>query len=818
MVAKEKVDNCRQKCCSNNLFLSHKKGCIIVTTVSLFILSFIHWKFFANWIRFDQYMETICSTTAALTATMFGLSAASYAFVCSELRSEENQRPQLENVLVEYRDSLWACFVYSLVFTVGTVISSLVFMGIAQKISASDLFGFFAESGFLKASYINSRFTVISSLTFFNLMIAVTAIITMAYLNVNIFRRENRYSKIAQALLKQSVAPYKMPTDIPKYENKEIRPDLSELEKIHNIERLMERVLKNHECAGAAFAPEHRRDDLLTIVLLQKLQIGYSVSGKPLEYTTDIPNEKKWHNLTEKKQISRWNSCKEKAKMDYDFLDSGQQKTEDRKLPSNCSFVKVYNDLICYRNSRLVCSGADGRTNSGKHLRLSVKKRLLIYMLQGESFSGMDLSRISFSGADLRHTNFSDCDLSYTKMKGTNCEGADFSHARLPGLYFCDQDSQCNGEIQITYEDDTLDAWNPYQGKEATCFDGATFANADVSRAFLVTKDSSPWNDVFPFDSRPREWEKALWLYSLKDTSFDYAKLYSSKFGNICFDQANFAKALIFDSIFYRCLIRSANLTGATLTNSCLLWCDFGRANMDSAVLAQAVLLRADFHSAQLKNANFVGANLFKCNFSGAYCQGASFMGMIQSVDRIKSLPFAKNKFLENTIQNESDIESGTFNIDFSFATLSRTDFSEANISKINFGHAIGADCIFTNAEGSALNMNDAFLTSSILNRTTIKKSTFNRTILRNSVFLGARFIECTFQGADFSQSIFDQDSNQNTIFVGETMVDVNFSGSQGLSAKCFEYIKLTRCNFTNTGIRKKDFRTQGIKIEDCIF
>ena len=815
--------DCKQKYSWRDLFLTHKKRCSIAIIIAFCILSLIHLLFFANRIRFDQYMETICSTTAALTATMFGLSAASYAFVCSELRSEENQRPQLENVLVEYRDNLWACFVYSLVFTIGTVITSLVFLGIAQKISASDLFGFSVESGMLKAGYINSRFAIISSLTFFNLMVAVTAIIMMAYLNVSIFSRENRYSQIAQTLLERSVTLYEKPAGVTESKEDELRPDLSELEKIHNIERLLERVLQNHECAGTAFAPEHRRDDLLTIVLSQKLEVEYSINKQSRNHPEDISDEKKWHNLSKEKQESRWEWCRNHALMDYDYLGPEQAAATAPATPENCSFVKVYNDLICYRNSRLVCSNAEDRTNIGKYLRWTVKRRLLIFLLQGESLSGMDLSRISFSGADLRHTNFSDCDLSYIKLKGANCEGADFSRARLPGLYFSDNE-YCNGEIQITYKDvNNNGKWDPYNGKEATFLDGATFARADVSRAFLVAENSRLWNDKFPFDrgisdTGAREWEKELKLYSLKDTSFDYAKLYSSKFGNICFDQANFDKALIFDSIFFRCMVRSASLKGATLTNSCLLWCDFSRTNMDSVVLAQSVVLRGDFHSAQLKNANFVGANLVKCNFSGAYCQSASFMGMIQSVEEIKSLSFATNNFFEGAIKNESGIESGTYNVDFSFATLSNTDFSRAKISHTSFEHAIGANCIFTNAQGEKVNMNDAFLTSSILNRTTIENSLFCRTILRNSVFLGARFIGCTFQGTDFSQSIFDQDSDENTIFEGQAMVDVSFSGSRGLSAKCFKVTKLTRCDFTNTGLSKKGFRAQGIEIEDCLF
>ena len=821
---RESGGNRKQKYFLRNLFLTHKKGCIVAVIIFYCILLFIHLRLFASWIRFDQYMETICSTTAALTVTMFGLSAASYAFVCSELRSEENQRPQLENVLVVYRDNLWACFVYSLAFTIGTVITSLVLLGIAQKISASDLFSLSEESGMLKAGYINSQFEEISSLTFLNLMIAVTAIIMMAYLNINIFRRENRYSKIAKTLLEQSVTPYKKPEDVPEHKENELRSDLSELEKIHNVERLLERVLQNHECAGTAFAPEHRRDDLLTIVLSQKLEVGYGISKQTQDYRTGIFDEKKWHNLTEEKQESRWSWCQSCARMDYGFLSPEQAGTTTSALsfPDQCSFVKVYNDLICYRNSRLVCSDTKIRANAGEYLRWTVKKRLLIFLLQGESFSGMDLSRISFSGADLRHTNFSDCDLSYTKLKGANCEGADFSRARLPGLYFFDN-KQCNGEIQITYKDDSKDEWNPYNGKEATCFDGATFARADVSRAFLVTENSNLWNDKFPFDrsssdSGDREWEKTLNLYSLKDTSFDYAKLYSSKFGNICFDQANFDKALIFDSIFFRCTMRSVNLAGATLTNSCLLWCDFSRANMSSIGLAQAVLLRGDFHSAQLKNANFVGANVVKCNFLGAYCQNASFMGMIQSVEEIKSLPFATNEFLDGAIKNESGMESETYNIDFSFATLSNTDFSGADISHISFEHVIGANCIFTNAQGNYVNMNDAFLTSSILNCTTIENSSFCRTVLRNSVFLSARFKGCTFQGADFSQSIFDRGNDTNTIFEGEAMMDVSFRGVQGLSAKCFKVTKLIRCDFTNTGLSKKGFRAQGIKIKDCLF
>lgn len=114
----------------------------------------------------------------------------------------------------------------------------------------------------------------------------------------------------------------------------------------------------------------------------------------------------------------------------------------------------------------------------------------------------MDLSGICFSGADLHFTNFSDSDFTRVRLIGANCEGADFSRARLSGLYFCDMGEQlCQGQIPISCIDDNKEDWNPYDSHEATILHAATFSGADVSRAFLAAQ-AIYWNESFPFADR----------------------------------------------------------------------------------------------------------------------------------------------------------------------------------------------------------------------------------------------------------------------------------------------------------------------------
>jgi len=713
--------------------------------------------------------------------------------------------------LDDYRADLWGQFLFGLVLTSETAISSLLCLGIAQSFSASDLFTLSHQNnGSLLAAYSNSNFRIISGLTALNIEFALAAILIMIFHNTMIFKRENQYSALAKNLLEEKADAYSFPDSL-KPKRDEI--EKNDLEKIHNIERLLNRVLKNHESAGESYAAENRSSRLLGEVLQQKLTQGFRVKDNISE--SDIPPEMIWDGMKREKQRKRWLCCCEQALIDYQYIGIEEDtRKKDVSEPYKYGLIEVYNDLICYRDSKLVLmSGREKeiQTRTGSHLRCSVKKRTMTFLLWGENFSNMDLSGICFSGADLHFANFSDSDLTRVRLLGANCKGADFSRARLSGLYFGDMNDLCQGQIPISCIDDNKEEWDPYDSREATILQAATFSGADVSRAFLAANGGS-WDESFPFAYSSNREKLHSPLYSLNDTCFDYAKLFSSRFRDLNFDQASLERAQIFDSVFFRCSACSSNFSRAIMTHSLLFCCDFHGANLEGAVLAKAVLLRTRFESARLKNATFAGANIAYCNFQGAYCQNVSFRGVIQDLKGIEGLPAVRAPFMIGCTEVSPQFAVG---LDFSLSVLSNTDFTKMDLSKAKFDKAVGADCIFTGARGERVSMDGALLTSSILNQSVFRNSSFRGTVLKNSIFMEAVFIDCEFVYADFSDVLFQR--SDKAVFYKGKMKKVSFHGAEGLSAECFREIILEDCDFSGTGLRRCDFG-KDVSLINCRF
>lgn len=806
-----------------NRFYGGKTFYLILISMAFTEAAAIYALWGTVYFRLDQYMSVICTTTATLTVTMFGLTAASYAFVCSELRTEEQMRPHLKHILVEYRNDLWGQFVYSLVLTAESAATSLICLGLAQEISASDLYVLAQRNdGTFLAAYENSDFRWISGLTALNILFGLLAIAVMIFHNTMIFRRENQYSILAKSMLERTVEPYRCPDKLKSQMN---AIQQNELEKIHNLERLLNRVLRNHESIGESFAAETRGSHLLGVVLSQKLTQGFLADKELLEDDilqgkVGIPPEMVRGGMNPRKQRVYWSRCHQQARMEYCRITVPVESEVARTLePVSHSFVQVYDDMLCYRDSKLVLSaGSQGGLSgsAGGHMRCSVKKRIMLFLLWGETLSNMDLTGINFSGADLHHTNFSDSDLSRVLLMGANCEGADFSRARMPGLYFYDVSQNgrrlCQGQIPVSCIDDSNEAWDPYNGREATCFHAATFAGADISRAFLAA-DGEPWIASFPFcTARVKVCNR---LYSLEDTCFDHAKLFSSRFRDLSFDRASLETAQIFDSLFFRCSAQSSNFSQAVLTHSLLCCCDFYGANLEGTILAQSVLLRSRFEDARLKNANFAGANLVSCSFRGAYCQNVSFRGVIQDLERIEDLPAVKSPLMEGST-NAVASPDAFVGLDFSGSVLSNTDFTEMDLSGVIFEHAVGSSCIFTGAHGNHVHMGKALLTSSIFNQAVFENSYFVETLFGHSVFMETTFCKCKFLRTDFSCALF-QPSNR-AIFSHSFMEDVNFGGVEGLSAEHFNGVHLKNCDFTGTGLTKRALRQRHNRVINCRF
>lgn len=761
-----------------------------------------------EYIRFDQYMSAICTTTAALVGTMFGLSAASYAFVCGEMRTEEKNGAHLRRIVVKHRENLWNWFVWSLILMLCTVATSLLCLGGAQGISAPDLFQLSAsgEKGYY-AAYMNGRYQYLSVGVLLNLYFTILAIAAMVRLNLLIFRREKRYIKIAKQIMSDAVFRYVEPEEAPDEAKIRTITPREELEKIHNLERLLKRVLKNHESAEVGIANEGQSGGLLRVVIKQKLEVGFVAQNKEGPKSKDAP----WGFVTGEKLDSYWERCYIQASIDC--KDADVEDDSKKRTPPECTFAQVYEDLMRYRDGKLMCidhipedemTGRDGRC-----LRWSVKRRLLTFLLWEESLDAMDLSRMNLAGANLQHTNFSNSNLSRVNLAGANCEGADFSDARMQGMFFRDNPEECDGEIALSYLDDDKQKWNPYTGRQATCFRGATFAHADVSRAFLVAGKTT-WKPEFPFEK-----EAPTRLYLMEDVSFVSAKLYSSRFRDISFDRASLEQALVFDSVFYRCSVRSVDFQKAVMTNCALFWCDFSGSNGAGAVLARGAIFRCDFSEARLEGASFANANLLHCNFERVSCQNVSFRGVAQDpalMQQIceKNLPFAKD------FQIPPDADGLYLN--FKFAVLSNTDFSEAHLARACFDQAIGADCIFTQAEGERVSMRDAVLRASVFNETKFIKGCFVRTVFRDSVFVRTQFIGGDFCGADFGGALFNPGTEP--CFESVDLCDVSFRGAVGLTASCFHNVTMTGCDLRGTGLKRAVLEaTPGVVVEsNCLF
>lgn len=597
-----------------------------------------------------------------------------------------------------------------------------------------------------------------------------------------------------------------------------------EYKKIHNLEILIERILKNHESLGDAFAESQRREKLLTSVIMNELKTGYDLKVKNREVVpeekTNVQNRMEWAYLADKKRESRWKECRKHATEEYSLLLKLSAHKEIARFPRECSFISVYEDLLGYRDNSLIyeenCSGKkkkDIKMKDKRALRYTIKRRLLVFYLRGEVFSNMDLTGISFSGADLRFTNFSNCNLTGIRLMGANCEGADFTETKMTGMYFedvkPDGDSEI-GEIKLTYHDDRAEIWDPYVGEEATCLREATFKGADVSRAYLKAPGNLCHEQRFPYErSEENRWrtEENLELFSLSGTNFDSAKMFFSYFKNIDFTNSSLERAQMYNTGFVQVRAKSANFASVTLTNACIAWCDFKNADFTKASLTETVLMRVNFHGAKLKDANFSYSNIIDCNFEGASCQNVSFKNMIQDADSLRK---RTPKALKDIVIYEPQ------GIRFDYTILTNTDFSGAMLDNISFVNAIGQDCVFTKASGKNVDFNCSLFTSSIFNAACLENCCFENAIFRDSVFIKAEFVNSVFNKVDFSEILVDDAGD--LCFMGGYMKEVDFSNASGLTAASFRNIALYGVNFKGTGIKKCDFNID-VKWDDkCIF
>lgn len=751
----------------------------------LFVVVVLAWcKFlgFGYGYRFDQHAITICSCIAGIVATMFGLTAASYAFIWGDLRTEASENRHLQKILQQYKERLWKKFLYSLVMTVITIVTSLIILMMAQNITEPSLYMMqVTEQGIPYAEYFNNKYVRISLGTVFNCICALISIWIMARMNYAIFQRKKMYDKIAEDCIREIENKYNLNEEFPVGTKKERQYPQEEFEKIHSLEMIVDRIVENHASIGEAFEPEKRREKLLGFLFAQMLDGEYGVGADCAE-KDGKEYVKGWDHLANvKKRESLQRQFYVHAKGEYDsFADSDGalndaifERDSADKCPKNRRFLSVYEDMLAYRDNTLVYTGANQEISKrGRWLRFTVKKRLLFFYMKGEKFDHMDLSNSSFSGADLRNTCFAHCNLSGIKLKGANCGGTDFSGAKMTGMYFCDAGDAWKGEIQLSCRDDEEDEWDPYVGEQVTYMEGASFACADVSRARLNAETS----------------------FSMRETNFDGAKMCTSFCHNIDFTKASFKRTQLFDTMMQNSTLKSADLTEAVLTNSVIEDCNFENANLSKAFLAESLLKKDSFRGANFRDANFSNSCIAACSFEEASCQNASF---------------------KNVIQKSQKTEDCSGTLRFCFATLTNTDFSGSSLEDADFSNAIGSQSIFTKVKGKGTIFTNAMLTYSIWNSGDIIEADFENTVLRNAVFVDTEFANCRFWRTDFSKALFDCGSKP--CFMGGIMWNVNFSGVTGLTAAAFRNIVLNKIDFSGTGIHESDFLS-GVILKDCHF
>ena len=811
---------CRKVCSSYAKYWIAAVGTAIVLTALGVCLVY------CKGLRFDQYSTTILSTTAGIAGTMFGLTAASYAFIWGDLRSDRKDNRHLDKVLQKYRKQIWTLFKISLILTLFVIGVSLVGLALAQCLMEDTLFQTVgvSEGTGIRSFYANNDFKGISALISLNLGAAVADLAIMGTMNWKIFKRNKVYANIAAGIIKNIDDRYDL--QLTGACAGKVLPDSIEYEKIHNLEILVDRILKNHESIGEAFAESQRRDKLLASVILNGLNAQYGLetqSDNKLNLVDIYRKRTIWSSLSSEKQGSRWEKCRQRAQKEYSSIDdriSADNDTESSAVkccPRDCCFLDVYDDLTSYRDNSLVCAESNIKKekyhislNEKRALRYTIKRRLLNFYLIGETFTDMDFTNVSFSGADLRYTNFSGSNLSHVRLKGANCENADFTSTRMTGMYFADTEMferpKEGGEIELTYQDDGKKEWNPYEGHEATCLKNATFKEADVSRIYLKVPGQIEEDCGFPFSGKRWKLKEDQQSFSLEGTNFDYAKMFYAYFKNVSLINASLEKAQLYNAGFVMTKAKSSNFSKATLTNACFAWCDFENADFSFSLMSETVLVRVNFKGAKLTKANFSYSNILACSFYGASCQDVSFKNMIQDRGRLEmELPdaFEGVDFGKN-VGNR-----------FEYSVLTNTDFSGAILNNIHFVNCVGQNCLFAEAKGKGAAFRNSLFRSSVFDSTYFDDSCFQEVIFTNSVFIATEFEDSEFYNVDFSDTAFTLAGR--VCFEGGGMSDVNFTNAKGLNENCFKSITLNRVDFRGTGMRPERF-TNDVIIKNCLW
>ncbi len=490
----------------------------------------------------------------------------------------------------------------------------------------------------------------------------------------------------------------------------------------------------------------------------------------------------------------------DKVSDEINLIKNGVSDSKNLPRPASVGFTTVYNDLILYRDTKMFMSEELSKESEadGTLLKCTIKKRLLLLLMSNEKFDGMDLTNMSLSGADLSYSNFSNCNLKGVRMMGTNCRGADFSGARMPGMHFVDDginipDNIHKDDIKITCKDDGKLTWDIYEGRQATCLEEATFANADVSRMSLLVPSEVDVQSRFPFQiqSKSLPVKEGSKPFSMRETNFDKAKLFYSTFKYVDISNSSLSEAQMFNSNLTLVNSESSNFSGTVMTKASIKYSRFVNANFRQTVMSDCKIVCSDFTYANLSDTNLSNSIIKNCNFQDTICNNTSFKNMICNV--------------------EEDIMNYRYCISFKSATFREVDFSNAKLYKSDFTSANVLSCNFTKSKIESSRFNLTVLTSTIWNSAKINNSDFIKSVMCDCIFVNVKFENCIFENCDFSNSIV------NCRFSGGRMSNIKFCDVKELKPALFENIYLNSVDFTGSAVQKRDF-SPGVVLINCKF
>ncbi|MFT2798573.1 DUF2169 domain-containing protein [Serratia sp. N21D137] len=302
-------------------------------------------------------------------------------------------------------------------------------------------------------------------------------------------------------------------------------------------------------------------------------------------------------------------------------------------------------------------------------------------LVQGRSFSGMDLTGVDFSGMDLR--------------------GANFNQALLE----CANLSNCQ-----------LDNAN---------FRGAVLARTELKQSALRGCDFSGASLVLA------ECQKS----DFSGARFDDTQLQNAQFEECIFDNATFKTLILRETSLIHCRFHHANLDSCIFMELRLEEPDFSYAQLKKCSFLQSQLENAIFHDATLESCSLVQTKAEKADFSAAtwICSavvsessliGADFNHATIQQSNLRQTQLQGACFMQVKIENSDLSEADCRNTNFERANLVgslfvRTDFREADFTNANLMEALLQKSQLGGANFSGANLFRTDLSQSFTSKTT---------------------------------------------------------------------------------------------------